>query len=68
MLTALAATMLTISTAALPTPPAAAAAPVAATAGARGAWTLSTVMPTPGSWALMGMGGLALIRSRRDKR
>ncbi|MFT3683471.1 MAG: hypothetical protein QM783_00870 [Phycisphaerales bacterium] len=30
-----------------------------------GASTLALAMPPPGSWALMGLGGLALLRARR---
>lgn len=66
MLTAIAATLLTITTA---TP--AATTPSTANLNAfskTGTTTLATALPTPGAWALMGMGGLALIRSRRDKR
>jgi MYXO-CTERM domain-containing protein len=68
MLTAIAATLLTITTA---TPAAAPAnTPTANVSGfsKSGTTTLATALPTPGAWALMGMGGLALIRSRRDKR
>lgn len=66
MLTALAATLLTISTAS----PAMTVEPAATNAAAvseTGTSTLATVMPTPGAWTLMGMGGLALIRARRVK-
>jgi MYXO-CTERM domain-containing protein len=64
MITALAATLLTITTAAVPAQQSQTVAPAVHS----GAYTLSTMMPTPGAWALMGMGGVALIRSRRDKR
>ena len=66
MLTAVAATLLTITTAAPVVAPSDAAKGTKVTPERAG--TLATALPTPGAWALMGMGGLALIRARRVKR
>jgi MYXO-CTERM domain-containing protein len=70
MMTVITATLLTIATVS----PAASAATEAAEPrnGAAEAMkapsTLAAAFPPPGAWALMGMGGLALIRARRLKR
>ncbi|HZW07002.1 MAG TPA: hypothetical protein VFF65_07750 [Phycisphaerales bacterium] len=69
MLTA-AAMLLSIATAAPVAP--AAATPTGADAPERSpsrlTTTLAAALPTPGAWALMGLGGLALVRARRAKR
>ncbi|HYD01988.1 MAG TPA: hypothetical protein VEB22_12240 [Phycisphaerales bacterium] len=69
MLTTVAASLLSITTAA-PVAPAAIASgvqrqePVPSSVTT----TLAAALPTPGAWALMGLGGLALMRARREKR
>ncbi len=63
MLTALATTLLTIATASPVTP-----APATSAFSREGTGTLATVLPTPGAWTLMGLGAVALVRSRRGDR
>ncbi len=67
MLTTLAATLLTLASV-NPTAPSANPGAAAAVEATQTSSTLAAVMPTPGAWTLMGMGGLALLRARRVKR
>lgn len=67
MLTTLAATLLTLASVD-PAAPSATSGAAAAVDSTQTSSTLAAVMPTPGAWTLMGMGGLALLRARRVKR
>lgn len=66
MLTTLAATLLTLASV-NPAAPATTASASPVVESAQTTSTLAAVMPPPGAWALMGMGGLALLRARRVK-
>lgn len=70
MMTVVAATLLTLATVGPDASAAGApsAKPAASSNGIKATSTLATALPTPGAWALMGMGGLALVRARRVKR
>lgn len=68
MLTTLAATLLTIATASPAATTTQGTTANASAFGRVGTGTLATALPTPGAWVLMGLGGVALIRSRGDKR